>query len=493
MSKTILDLPSELIASIVSSLDNDDVFNTRQANRQLERASIAYFGKRFFRKRGYMLTTPSLTNLGQVADHPDLRKYVQHVWFNPDCFTFVHPDCAPDPEESPDPGNPDSLKEGLSSGDRRMYEAYEQTMKDHFGLMAKTAMKLQGVLGKAFGKLLNLKIIGMRRSEEHSPWGWRTLKIAVGQDPRVLGPIPTGPMYMLSGPTRLFVALVNAVAETGVVLRRFYTDAIEIDNVRPDLLPQETLDKACRSIWYLETNVVKGWLNKRNNADYITPSHADWGEGNGLLRLLRASTNLKEIGLQIFPDRKRPGFRGPENWREAYPYLCFDSITSSVQLRGLLRMKLEKIVATPEMLLSFLHPSAGRLTSLKIRDVRLIGDNDASRPWQPIFEHLRDECRQLEYLLLHHLLYQHGGVSFVLDVQDDEPTLVQESDESGAPQDGFVQHFTDYEHITLQVSGKEVVRARLEEVVERHWYQKPLFTYEMDEEVWHTDTSEEEW
>ena len=53
--------------------------------------------------------------------------------------------------------------------------------------------------------------------------------------------------------------------------------------------------------------------------------------------------------------------------------------------------------------------------------------------------------------------------------------------------------FTKYDHITLEVSGREDVHKRLDEVRERHWYHKPLFSYAMDEELWHTDTSDEEW
>ncbi|KAI7112930.1 hypothetical protein KC352_g35197, partial [Hortaea werneckii] len=298
MAKTIIDLPSELIASIVTYLNAQDVFAIRSSAKPLERASFAHFGKRHFRKKGYMLTSPSLAVLEGVADHSELRKYVQHVWFNPDCFTFIRPDCAPDPEETPDAENSDGLIDLLSPGDRKMYKAYEESMKDHVSLIANTASRLQKVLAVAFAKFPNLKIIGMRRSEDHSPWGWRTLKDAVGQDPRVLGPIPSGPMYTLSTPSRLFVALINATSSSGITLRRFYTDAIELDNIRPDLLPQDALNKACNLIWYLEVNVMRGWLNTRHNADYITPGHPKWEPGIGLLRLLQSCTSLKEIGLQ---------------------------------------------------------------------------------------------------------------------------------------------------------------------------------------------------
>jgi hypothetical protein len=30
-------------------------------------------------------------------------------------------------------------------------------------------------------------------------------------------------------------------------------------------------------------------------------------------------------------------------------------------------------------------------------------------------------------------------------------------------------------------------------LVNGHWYGRNLFSYEMDESLWHTDTSDEEW
>ncbi|KAI6897383.1 hypothetical protein KC318_g10282 [Hortaea werneckii] len=501
MAKTIIDLPSELIASIVTYLDAQDVFAVRLSARPLERASFAHFGKRHFRKKGYMLTSPSLAVLEGVANHNELRKYVQHVWFNPDCFTFIRPDCAPDPEETPDPDNPDGLIDLLSPGDRKMYKAYEECMKDHVSLIANTASQLQKVLAVAFAKFPNLKIIGMRRSEDHSPWGWRTLKDAVGQDPRVLGPIPSGPMYTLSTPSRLFVALVNATSSSGITLRRFYTDAIELDNIRPDLLPQDALNKACNPIWYLEVNVMRGWLNTRHNADYITPGHPKWEPGIGLLRLLQSCTSLKEIGLQVFPDRQtvyRPNVDIRERFLESWPYQCFRNTIHNLSVRSLDRIKLEKIIASPTDLLAFLRPSAQALTSLKLRDIRLISDDGTphpNRPWQPIFQFLHSSAYNLDFILFHHLLYAHGGVSFVPDIQ---PTPLPDEEGGEGEADSSDQHFTDYENITLQADsgdfeGKDGVRKRIGEAIERHWYQKPVFTYAMDETVWHTDTSDEDW
>ncbi|TKA28865.1 hypothetical protein B0A50_03276 [Salinomyces thailandicus] len=499
MAKTIIDLPSELVELIATRLNDEDVLALRRTSRPLERGSFSHFGKRFFRKKGYLLTSPSLAVLQGVADHSQLRKYVQHVWFNPDCFTFIRPECAPDPEETPDPENPDGLVDLLSPNDRRMYQAYEECMKDHYRLIAHTASELQSVLTKAFAKLPNLKIIGMRRSEDHRPWGWRTLRDAVGEDPRVLGPIPSGPLYMLSTPARLFLALLSAVADSGVVLRRFYTDAIELDNIRPDLLSQELLNEACSSIWYLEVNVMRSLLNTKRNANYITPGHPKWVDGDGLLRLLRGCHSLKEIGLQIFPDRQAThrlaALNATDRFAETWQFKCFDNVMLKVDMPGLDRIKLEKLVTTPYHLLAFLRPSATCLTSLKLRDVRLIGGEDAS-PWQSIFQFLHDECPRLDSILLHHLLYTYGGVSFAENIESAALAAEDGTETEGGNGEAWndrSSHFTDYEKITLQISGAENVRRSLGDVVEGHWYQKPLFTYEMDDMLWHTDTSDEEW
>lgn len=76
----LLDLPSELVAAIFQHLDDADFFATRLANTALETSSLTLFGRRFFRKRGYMLMTPSLDVLKCVADSSKIKKYVQHVW-----------------------------------------------------------------------------------------------------------------------------------------------------------------------------------------------------------------------------------------------------------------------------------------------------------------------------------------------------------------------------------------------------------------------------
>jgi hypothetical protein len=88
MTTALLSLPPELLANIFYHLEDTSFFSGRLVNRNLEQASFTLFGKRFFRKKGYMITNSSLDVLRSVASHDKLRVYVQHVWFNPDCYTY---------------------------------------------------------------------------------------------------------------------------------------------------------------------------------------------------------------------------------------------------------------------------------------------------------------------------------------------------------------------------------------------------------------------
>ncbi|PPJ50752.1 hypothetical protein CBER1_08116 [Cercospora berteroae] len=521
---SLLALPTELIAQVFSHLDDDDVFRARLSNKALEEASFASFGKRYFRKKGFMITSTSLDALNSIAQHEGLRKHVQHLWFNPDLYTFARPACAPDDEDS-DMDSADDLitpaerktSESLRVFDRLaiQYEAYRQVIKDHAELLY--TRKLEDELAAAFQLLPNLRTVGMRRSEDYSPYGWTMLRDAVGEDPRILGPIPSGPVYDLSDSTYLFVAIISAAATTGTRLQRLYTDAIEIDNIKEEWLPQDTLDAACRSILYIELNAVKGWLNTRphlRSQPYNTLRRPE-DFGTGLARLLKATTNLKEIGLQIFPDRKQshllaPTARNPDSWRLSYAYVALQRVAMSSTLPQLMRIKLEKVTTTSTTLISLLRPSCANLTSFKIRDVRLLSSTKTSptnpsvfagdtedlepRPWYTIFKFLLDSCRELDFILLNHLMHDRGTVSFT---EEAPPPMPAEEAEwlmnHIPPSHGGQGSFTRYEHVNLQAEGREKVKEELERVVDAHWYHQPLFSYLMDENVWHTDTSDEEW
>ena len=347
----LLDLPSELIASIFHFLDDTEIFSTRLTNKYIENASLSYFGRRFFRKKGYLITTPSINVLQSIAAHLELRKYVQHVWFNPDFYTFTTPNCGRQlvKEEANETGLVSMNFYHFSEEERRQYQAYLDSVSDHSQLLLNGG--LDEKLITAFKNLPNLVVIGMRRSEDHSPWGWSRLRDAIGEDPRVLGSTNAynRPISRLSAPTKLFMAIVNSVAAANVELKRLYTDAVEIDHILPDQLSQDLLNTAFRSLLYLEINTLHAQfkLEDEQKIDF-TPCKNQSEYGEGLLRLVKAVPHLRELGLQIFPSLKQNHRAFPltsrdlQIFRMGYSYLTFKKIVQNSQLSNLTRLKLEK-------------------------------------------------------------------------------------------------------------------------------------------------------
>lgn len=197
-----------------------------------------------------------------------------------------------------------------------------------------------------------------------------------------------------------------------------------------------TLQIALRSILYLEINVSQAPIPPV--LEYLHRLETQYGDG--LLRVFRAAApSLLELGLQIFPELRRAhwpyaaGQFGADVWREqSFQYLSFQKIVENVRFENLTRLKLEKIVAEPRGLEIFLSPSKDKLTSLKLRDIRLLsGDEGGSRPWEQIFGFLLDSVPRLDYVLLYQLLYTHGGVSFVERPPRPSAAMVNTNDHAG--------------------------------------------------------------
>jgi hypothetical protein len=516
MATTLLELPPELVINIFQYLDDDDFFAARVVGKHLERASFSTFGKRFFRKKGYMITTASLDVLQHVASHEELRPYVQHVWFNPDCYTFgplLFPPGHFDDWDAVDAAERYSDDPQIN---RKNHEAHTACMEDHHGLIH-SDRTLADKLTSAFCSLLSLKTVGMRRSDQHNPWGWRTLKEAIGRDPRELGDLPWIHQSGASGPTLLYAALMTALSTSGAAIQRLYTDAIEIDLISLHTLPLDVVQRACSSLLYLEINVTKGNTNTStishppNETTSSSPSHRISQYGSGLINLLSSSSRLRELGLMIFPDRKQSHLMPPEEgWLRSYPFLALLHLsTSDIQLSNLRRIKLEKFTTTPETLIALLKPSAKNLTSMKLRDIRLLNaapTPPTSRPWHDIFTFLSTSCPKLSYLLLNHLSHTTGTIRFVETLPPLDRTDFLDDDL------GEMVSFTSYENISVEAGvahsdpdhegrekrreilrAREVVGERVRALVAGHWYGGNVFSYEMDEMVWHTDTSGEEW
>ncbi|KAF2160743.1 hypothetical protein M409DRAFT_70272 [Zasmidium cellare ATCC 36951] len=511
----LIDLPAELISHIFTYLRDEDVFSARLSSRTLDKASFDYFGRHFFRKKGFMITTPSLTVLEEIANHKELSKFVQHVWINPDCFTLTdfryewsedggrsQNDGGDDPEDADsftDAQTAAAVNRELPQKTNEQIEAYLECTADYMEVLNDNydgrPTPLEARLTTAFAKLPNLTTIGMRRSENHSPYGWSALQKSVGSDPRQLGPLLPVPSPNLSPSSTLFIALLSAVAQTGVQIRRLYTDVIELDNMNSGQFPRSKLKAACSSMLYLELNIIRGLLEPTLKPTNLTPrllddpSNSEFGEN--LVTLLKSMPNLKEIGLQTLRARSL-GHSSIDaiNPEKSYPYIAFNRLATEAPLPHLTRIKLEKITTTSFTLQTFLQPCAQRLTSLKLRDISLQSTPSSPGPWRELFDFLLAHCPRLEYILFYHLMHDAGGVSFV----EAEPEARNgETADEGEEYVVGQAVFEKYSHITLEVKGREAVREKLEEVRERHWYHRPLFSYAMDEELWHTDTSDEEW
>jgi hypothetical protein len=531
MATTLLSLPPELLANVFFHLDDSSFFSGRLANRNLEQASFTLFGRRFFRKKGYMITNSSLDVLRSVASHDKLRVYVQHVWFNPDCYTYdplpisfeplhrrIDWDIVPQPQIHPNSNESDinSNKPDVTTSEN----IRGRSMMENMALLSTKALfgddrPLFNILKSTFATLPNLRTVGMRRSEQHSPWGWSRLNDAVGKDPRELGHL-SNVSNVIPGPTILYMASMHTLAASGSRIQRLYTDAIQIDDISIRL-PPVVMQEACNSLLYLEINLTKG--NSTTYAffeDRVRGRRADaklpeQPHGTGLARLLSACPNLRELGLMVFPDRHESHFVAPQGgWHKSYTFSVLKHLTDNVQLCNLRRIKLEEFTTLPSALISLLLPSAPHLTSIKLRDIRLVNDrdDDDNRPWEAIFAFLAASCPKLSYLLLYHLYHTSGGVRFVQHLPSHPPPQAEEDSNTVSS----TENFTDYENIAVEVGtphsdpdtegserraaifrAREIVGDRVRALVNGHWYGQNLFSYEMDETLWHTDTSDEEW
>jgi hypothetical protein len=95
-------LPAELVCQFAEFLPPHERFNLRLVCRHAEYALFGLFRSQF-REVGFMITTRSLEILRGISTHPVLADVVEHVWFNPNCFTHVTAGSRDDAEQSTEP------------------------------------------------------------------------------------------------------------------------------------------------------------------------------------------------------------------------------------------------------------------------------------------------------------------------------------------------------------------------------------------------------
>nr|OQO24714.1 hypothetical protein B0A51_05914 [Rachicladosporium sp. CCFEE 5018] len=487
----LLALPAELIASVCQYIGTDEIFAVRRSCTQLERFAFSYFAPKYFRKKGFLVLTPSLDALQSIASHNELRTHVQHIWLNPDCFTYDTWErlCQ-------------DYRRSSQAKDQRVVQtrAWEDYKDDNARLLHTSDLTTR--LVEALAEFPNLRTVGMRRSTDHYAHGCTTVQRATDRDARILGPIPEDEAKYLSGPTRLFEALVAAVAQSTVSIERFYTDAIEFDNIPASRLEDQTLSSAFQTLLYLEVNAVKGSLAPSQHY-HRSASHYSDGRypGSVLVQLLSHAPKLRELGLQIFPNNKQsyhvaPTWNRSQSWRVSYPYLAMRTVAETVQLTNLRRLKLEKLTMQSSMLVDLLSPAAATLRSLKLRDIRLIpwrqGPDGSTvldgveRPWRTVFVFLATSCPSLSFLLLHRILHDSGVIMFVPEAPGSAITVEDPPGSEGIP---FAMHDT----VTVTASGLDEVQGRVRQLVDAHWYGDHVVCHSLDDRAWHTDTSDEDW
>lgn len=506
MGATLADLPAELVCSLMNLLDNQDALTFRQTTRHIERSTFETFARRFFRKKGFLISPLALDVLQRIAKDAHLSRYVQHVWFNPDYFTFTQFETTTPTQIG------DVFGYSISSTvklDDQSYQAYSRGLEDHRELMRPD--RLTPILCEAFRRFTNLQTVGMRRSEDHAAYGWSHLAQKIGHDPRLIGQSFNHMHGTMSRPGLLYIAMIQALAQADRRVQRLYTDAIELDHIEPNVMPPEVVRAACADLKYLEINTFFRFPVVASSEDARAPrqsrdeqeaSEQLWAPGftgGGLLQVLKATPRLQEVALQILPTVDASHLpsgvpagtlRSLHALRLTHAHLVFADIVKGVQLSNLQRVKLERFTATGLELWSFLKSSADRLISLKLREVGLTRSDDDVRPWQAFFETLSARCPKLSTILFHDLLRK-DGLSIQSVVLFEPPKSIPEpTDEEAGSQ---LDYIPGMHHALVKAAGIDQVATTLASISKGHWYHRlSLRIAELDDD-WHTDTSDEDW
>lgn len=240
---TILDLSPELIALLTDCLSNTDIKTLRCTSLYLNQSTFRTFATRSFRKKGFMITDRSLAVLRQISEHNVLRNHVQHLWFNPDCYTFVKYSDLEDLDEC-----------AVNDRFTCRIERFRACIADHLHLLQ--CRRLANELAACFDRLPNLAVLGMRRGTEYKAFDSLRLQQEIGLDPRNIGCISSSQDETLSETTLLFIAFVQALGSSSTSITRLYVDAIEFDDILPTHVSFDAASRALQSIRCLEVNLI---------------------------------------------------------------------------------------------------------------------------------------------------------------------------------------------------------------------------------------------
>ena len=383
---SLLGLTPELVGMIFHHLDDESILVARGLNRYLKHSSMECFGKRFFREKGYMITSPGLQVLKSVAEHEQLAKYVKHVWFSYRCDDKSHSILLPeqhsdfnDAEDKDEEHRTTATRLSAhpqADGRGRRESVYTRYTKDHQQRLSRSEFPKR--LTVVFSKLRNLRTVGIRDHQDHEShrrcWTDATMRLM---------------------PTFLLVAIIRAVAASDISLARLYTGMVSIELSHFRDVPQTVLNKALGSLSSLEAHVTMlrymGWTG-------LSEDDAD-------RKFLMGTNTLRELRLQCSPNL-HPGrvvtMYRPRDWDVDNLFSrCFDSFVPSGTLVHLQKLSLEGITTNQSTLLGFLQNCPHSLQSLNLHSADLLQQQGlgtwktAWKQWRPIFDHISTHLTEL--------------------------------------------------------------------------------------------------
>ncbi|KAF2019212.1 hypothetical protein BU24DRAFT_405915 [Aaosphaeria arxii CBS 175.79] len=189
-------MPIELLVHIIATyLSTEDLGALRLTSKYLEQALFDSFAREFFTKKQFMLTTPSLTTLIDIAKHPALSKSLQHVIIGLDHYQYTSNGFTTF-------GEAEKYYQGFADQQYLIHSGQDREM-----------------LAEALCALPNLKTIGIRdysavgRVREGSRWNSYGAPTVFRETGLMLPPHKTGADILAALPAKMFTLIMNALAD----------------------------------------------------------------------------------------------------------------------------------------------------------------------------------------------------------------------------------------------------------------------------------------